>query len=91
MKLQVCFKSDKSDALHEGVSTFILLTGVRNVLQIDNSLKGSLHWVSVTTVSGFILLTDTCGSVTAQRQSIVACGLQKWIGEGTCLKLCPTF
>ena len=48
-----------SGALHEDLSTIILLAAVRNILQRDNSKKGTHCCFSMATLNGFVLLTAT--------------------------------
>ena len=55
--------------LREDLSTFILLTTVRNIMYLNNSARRSRSCVSIVTMSTFTLLTDTCMSARIQRHN----------------------
>ena len=59
--LHIWLKSDKNIGRFARILiTFILLTAVRSILQLDDSAKGVHYCVSMATLIGFILLTTTC-------------------------------
>ena len=58
-------------SLREDLSTFILLTAVRNIVYLNNSAKRGRSCVSIATMNTFILLTDTGMSETIQIKSTI--------------------
>jgi hypothetical protein len=59
----------------EDLSTFILLTVLRNIVYLNNSAKRGHSCVSIATMNTFTLLTDTGMSETIQIKSAVALSL----------------
>jgi hypothetical protein len=59
--LQIWLKSDKNIGRFARILvTFVLLTAVWSILQVDDSARGVHYCVPVATLIGFILLTATC-------------------------------
>jgi hypothetical protein len=57
--------------LNEDLSTFILLTAVRRIFELDKSAKGSHSCFSMTTGNSSVLLTSTFRSTTVHRERTV--------------------
>ena len=69
----ICLKSDNN------VGHFIRRP--KYVYIVDKSADGTHFCLSMSTLSGCILLTATCRSTTIQKKSIFAFPWQQWIGE----------
>ena len=70
-KFYIWLNRKKRDTLHKGLSTFTLLTAVRNILYLDNSAKGNHYCRSMTKLIGFILQKSTFRSTTIEKENIV--------------------
>jgi hypothetical protein len=60
-RLQIWLKSDKNiGRFARIIITFMLLTAVRSILQLDDRAKGVHYCVSMATLIGLILVTSRC-------------------------------
>jgi hypothetical protein len=59
----------------------LLLTAVRNAVQLDDSANGSHCCIAVSTLNTFILLTAACRPATIGREGITWFLWQQWLRE----------
>jgi len=69
------------DTLYEDLRTFILLTAVRYILQLDNSAKANHFCISMAALNYRELLSVTLTPTVIKREGIVALILQQLLSE----------